>query len=109
MTALVGVTEAAAVLGWDRRKLSVYHSRGLLPKPVARLAAGPVWCLDTILAYQIEQVLGVSVAALRQPEGRASTCRTYGLTDDQPIGAQLLAQGLLSMGTAEWLDLQLAN
>lgn len=103
----VGATEAAAILGWSRGKVSVYHGRGRMPKPAAELAAGPVWRLEDILRYQVEQVLGISVAALRQD--RESTCRTYGLTTDQPIGAQLCAQGILSDGTAKWLDKQIGH
>ena len=107
MPLLVGATEAAAILGWSRGKVSVYHGRGLMPTPTAELAAGPVWQLEQILRYQIEQVLGISVDALRQD--RESTCRTYGLTTDQPIGAQLCAQGILSDGTAKWLDKQIGH
>ena len=106
---LVGVSEVGAILGWDRRKVSVYHGRGLLPAPVAELKAGTVWRLRDILRYQIEQVLGTSVDALQQPEGRASTCRTYGLSADEPIGAQLCAQGILSDGAAKWLDKEIGE
>ena len=121
MPDLVGVKEAAAILGWDRRVLSVHNGRRAkgLPAPLtpeeikalglAGLGVRTIWRLETILAYHIEQVLGISVAALRQPEGRANTCRTYGLDSEQPIGAQLFAQGLLSMGAAEWLDRELAR
>lgn len=107
MSALVGVTEAAAILGWSRGKVSVYHGRGLMPTPTVELAAGPVWRLEDILRYQIEQVLGISVDGLRTTEGHANTCRTYGFATDQPLGAQLCAQGLLSMGAAKWLDEQI--
>ena len=102
--ALVGVSEAGAILGWDRRKVSVYHGRGLLPAPVAELRAGPVWRLADILHYHVGQMLGVTIADLSKPDVRGSVCRTYGLDSEQPIGAQLLAQGLLSMGAAQWLD-----
>ena len=40
---LVGVSEAAAILGWDRRKFAVYVARGHLPPPVAELAGGRIW------------------------------------------------------------------
>lgn len=50
--ALVGVSEAAEVLGWDRRKVAVYASRGQLPEPVARLAGGKVWRRADIEAYR---------------------------------------------------------
>lgn len=49
--ALVGVSEAAEILGWDRRKLAVYAGRGHLPEPVADLAGGRVWRRADIEAY----------------------------------------------------------
>lgn len=48
---LVGVREAAGILGWDRRKVSVYAARGKLPPPVARLRSGPVWDRQAIEAF----------------------------------------------------------
>ena len=41
--ALVGVTEAATLLGWDRRRVATYVERGAFPEPVAHLASGRVW------------------------------------------------------------------
>lgn len=41
--ALVGVAEAAAILGWDRRRIVTYVDRGSFPKPLASLASGRVW------------------------------------------------------------------
>lgn len=40
---LVGVSEAARILGWDRRRVATYVSRGAFPEPVAALASGRVW------------------------------------------------------------------
>ncbi len=40
---ILGTTEVAVLLGWDRRKVAVYYSRGLLPDPYAVLACGPIW------------------------------------------------------------------
>lgn len=48
---LVGVAEAAEILGWDKRRVSVYHARGLLPTPLAVLRAGPVWRREDIEAF----------------------------------------------------------
>lgn len=48
---LVGVKEVSEILGWDQRKVSVYLGRGKLPKPVAHLAAGPVWQRQDIEAF----------------------------------------------------------
>jgi hypothetical protein len=41
--ALAGVAEAAAIRGWDRRRVITYVDRGSFPEPVARLASGRVW------------------------------------------------------------------
>ena len=48
---LVGVAEAAAVLGWDKRRIFTCLSRGSFPEPVAALASGRVWRRDDIEAY----------------------------------------------------------
>ena len=42
-TPLVGLSEAAQMLGWDKRKLSTYIKRGKFIEPIQRLASGPVW------------------------------------------------------------------
>jgi hypothetical protein len=41
--ALVGVAEAAELLGWDKRRVATYIERGSFPPPAASLAAGRVW------------------------------------------------------------------
>src|SRR2546423_8408860 len=48
---LVGVAEAAAILGWDKRRVFTYISRGSFPEPVAMLASGRVWRRDDIEGY----------------------------------------------------------
>ncbi len=48
---LVGVTEAAAILGWDRRRVATYVSRGAFPEPVAALASGRVWRREDVEAF----------------------------------------------------------
>jgi len=50
---LVGVKEAAAILGWDVRRVATYRSRGSFPVPVAELAMGPLWTRQQIEAYKI--------------------------------------------------------
>ena len=50
-SALVGVSEASAILGWDRRRVITYVNRGSFPEPVARLAAGRVWRRDEVEAF----------------------------------------------------------
>lgn len=49
---LVGLAEAAEILGWDRRRVSVYISRGKFPEPIARVAAGPLWTRRQIEEYK---------------------------------------------------------
>jgi predicted DNA-binding transcriptional regulator AlpA len=45
---LVGVSEAAEILGWDRRRVATYVSRGAFPEPVVVLASGRVWRREDI-------------------------------------------------------------
>lgn len=52
MDFLVGVKETGEILGWDRRKVSTYHLRGVLPKPVVHLSSGPIWFRKQIEAYK---------------------------------------------------------
>src|SRR5437762_37994 len=51
---IVGVTEVAQILGWDRRKVAVYAKRGHLPKPIAALAGGRVWRRADIEDHQAD-------------------------------------------------------
>lgn len=48
---LVGVAEAAALLGWDKRRVSTYVKRGSFPEAVEELAGGRVWALDDVTAF----------------------------------------------------------
>jgi hypothetical protein len=48
---LVGVSEAAAILGWDRRRVATYLDRGAFPAPLASLAAGRIWHRDEVEAF----------------------------------------------------------
>ena len=49
---LVGVAEAAAILGWDKRRVATYIKRGSFPAPVAELAGGRVWRRDQIESFR---------------------------------------------------------
>lgn len=49
--ALAGVAEAAAILGWDKRRVMTYVSRGSFPRPIASLASGRVWRRDDVEAF----------------------------------------------------------
>lgn len=55
ITELVGVAEVAEMLGWSKGKVSVYHSRGKLPKPVQELKSGPLWRRIDIEEYREEE------------------------------------------------------
>jgi hypothetical protein len=48
---VAGVAEAAAILGWDRRRVITYVDRGSFPEPIAHLASGRVWRRDDIRAF----------------------------------------------------------
>jgi hypothetical protein len=48
MSIFVGAKEAGEILGWDRRKVSTYYLRGILPSPVSVLSSGPVWFREQI-------------------------------------------------------------
>ena len=48
---LVGVAEAAAILGWDKRRVITYVDRGRFPEPLARLAGGRVWRREDVQAW----------------------------------------------------------
>ena len=62
---LVGVAEAAEILGWDKRRVSVYQSRGLLPTPVAVLRSGPVWRREDIEAFARGQACAPAQRGIR--------------------------------------------
>jgi predicted DNA-binding transcriptional regulator AlpA len=49
---LVGVQEAAEILGWDKRKIATYMSRGKFPEPIQRLASGSIWTRQQIEDYR---------------------------------------------------------
>jgi hypothetical protein len=49
---LVGVAEAAAILGWDKRRVITYIDRGSFPEPVAALAGGRVWIREDVESFR---------------------------------------------------------
>ncbi|MFD4931893.1 hypothetical protein ACFWMS_23905 [Peribacillus butanolivorans] len=59
MDFLVGVKEVGEILGWDRRKVSTYQLRGVLPKPVVQLYSGPIWYRKQIEFYKAGKDFGV--------------------------------------------------
>src|SRR5437867_3503261 len=52
---LVGVAEAAEILGWDKRRVFTYISRDSFPEPVAMLVSGRVWRRADVEAYARER------------------------------------------------------
>ena len=48
LPALAGVAEAAAIMGWDKRRVITYLNRGSFPAPFARLASGRVWLREDV-------------------------------------------------------------
>ncbi|MDO9574667.1 MAG: helix-turn-helix domain-containing protein [Candidatus Contubernalis sp.] len=54
---IVGTAEAAEMLGWSPKKVSVYRQRGKLPRPLYQLKMGPVWNKEDIERWALEQGL----------------------------------------------------
>ena len=48
---VVGVSEAATILGWDLRRVATYVSRGAFPEPISELASGRVWRREDVEAF----------------------------------------------------------
>lgn len=49
---LVGLAEAAEILGWDKRRVATYRKRGAFPDPIQQLASGPIWTQKQIEDYR---------------------------------------------------------
>lgn len=49
---LAGLQEVALILGWDKRKVATYMSRGRFPEPIQRLASGSIWTRQQIVDYK---------------------------------------------------------
>jgi hypothetical protein len=63
---LVGVAEAAEIMGWDKRRVITYIDRGHFPEPIASLAGGRVWLRDDVEVYAADW-------RARHPNGRGLT------------------------------------
>jgi hypothetical protein len=48
---IAGVSEAAAILGWDKRRVMTYVRRGSFPEPFAHLASGRIWRQEDVEAF----------------------------------------------------------
>lgn len=52
MLNLLGVAEAAAMLGVDRSQIGRWRRAGRFPAPVLELAAGPLWWVEQIEEFE---------------------------------------------------------
>lgn len=48
---VVGVAEAAEIMGWDKRRVVTYIDRGSFPEPITALASGRIWLREDVQAY----------------------------------------------------------
>jgi hypothetical protein len=48
---VVGVAEAAEIMGWDKRRVVTYIDRGSFPEPLTALASGRIWLREDVEAY----------------------------------------------------------
>jgi hypothetical protein len=49
--AVVGVAEAAEIMGWDKRRVITYIDRGSFPEPISTLASGRIWLREDVEDY----------------------------------------------------------
>jgi hypothetical protein len=48
---VVGVAEAAEIMGWDKRRVITYIDRGSFPEPIVALASGRIWLREDVEDY----------------------------------------------------------
>lgn len=48
---VVGVAEAAEIMGWDKRRVVTYIDRGSFPEPITSLASGRIWLREDVQRY----------------------------------------------------------
>jgi hypothetical protein len=51
---VVGVAEAAEIMGWDKRRVVTYIDRGSFPEPLTALASGRIWLREDVETYARE-------------------------------------------------------
>jgi hypothetical protein len=51
---VVGVAEAAEIMGWDKRRVVTYIDRGSFPEPLTSLASGRIWLREDVETYARE-------------------------------------------------------
>jgi hypothetical protein len=49
--AVVGLAEAAEIVGWDKRRVLTYLNRGSFPEPLTALASGRIWLREEVEGY----------------------------------------------------------
>ena len=51
---IVGVAEAAEIMGWDKRRVVTYLDRAQFPEPLTSLASGRIWLREDVEAFAKE-------------------------------------------------------
>jgi hypothetical protein len=51
---IVGVAEAAEIMGWDKRRVVTYIDRGSFPEPLTTLASGRIWLREDVESFAEE-------------------------------------------------------
>jgi hypothetical protein len=51
IASVVGVAEAAEIMGWDKRRVITYIDRGSFPEPITTLASGRIWIREDVEEY----------------------------------------------------------
>lgn len=67
--ALVGTAEAAAILGVERPRIGRWIGKGVMPQPVAKVGATPLWLREDVEAMRKE------VAKRRRAAGENGSVR----------------------------------
>jgi hypothetical protein len=51
---IVGVAEAAEIMGWDKRRVVTYLDRAQFPEPLTSLASGRIWLREDVEDFAAE-------------------------------------------------------
>ena len=51
---IVGVAEAAEIMGWDKRRVVTYLDRDQFPEPLTSLASGRIWLREDVERFADE-------------------------------------------------------
>jgi hypothetical protein len=69
---VVGVAEAAEIMGWDKRRVVTYIDRGSFPEPITALASGRIWLREDVQTYADEWRARRAAAAAAAPRAAPS-------------------------------------